>query len=71
MASSAQGKGSVKTREWAKHLRPFGKKVQQSLVREDGKKQALETEDYVDYTIYLGEWTEFEEEDCEEFGEDS
>lgn len=62
MASSAKGRGSVKTREWAKHLRPFGKKVQQNLVREDGKKQALETDDYVDHTIYLGDFEEEEDE---------
>ena len=42
MASASKGKGSVKTREWAKHLRPFGKRQQQKGVRADGKKQEKE-----------------------------
>ena len=39
MASSSKMRGAVKTVEWAKHLRPFGKKQQNRVVREDGKKQ--------------------------------
>jgi hypothetical protein len=39
MSSSSKGKGSVKTIEWAKHLRPYGKKRQNKLVRNDGKKR--------------------------------
>jgi hypothetical protein len=39
MASSAKSKGSVKTLEWAKHLRPYGKKRQNKAVRNDGKKR--------------------------------
>jgi hypothetical protein len=38
MASSGKGKGSVKTREWWKHLR-WVKRLQNRLVREDGKRQ--------------------------------
>jgi hypothetical protein len=36
MSSSSKGKGSVKTREWAK---PFGKKQAAKDVQKDGKKQ--------------------------------
>lgn len=39
MSSVSKGKGAVKTKQWAKHLRPFGKKEQNRLVRRDGKKQ--------------------------------
>lgn len=42
MASSSKGKGSVKTVEWWKHLRPFNKRRQNKKVREDGKKQIEE-----------------------------
>jgi hypothetical protein len=48
MSSSAKGKGSVKTREWAKHLRPLGKKLQNKLVRNDGKKRIREVWGLVD-----------------------
>ena len=44
MASSGKGKGSVKTVEWWKHLRPFGKKRQNKKVREDGKKKIRDSE---------------------------
>lgn len=39
MASKRDG---VKTREWAKHLRKWGKRQQQKLSRSHGKKQAHE-----------------------------
>ena len=39
MASSSKGKGSVKTRFWNKHHNKWEKRVQEKLVREDGKKQ--------------------------------
>ncbi len=38
MASSAQGKGGVKTVQWWKHLRDFWKRKQNRRVRADGKK---------------------------------
>lgn len=38
MASSAKGKGNVKSVEWWKHLRER-KRAQNRLVRQDGKKQ--------------------------------
>ena len=38
MASSAKGKGSVKTVEWWKHLRDQ-KRTQNKIVRNDGKDQ--------------------------------
>ena len=44
MSSSSKGKGSVKTIEWAKHLRPYGKKRQNKLVRNDGKKRIDDSE---------------------------
>ena len=48
MASSSKGKGSVKTREWAKHLRPYGKKCQNKVVRNDGKKKINEVLGLID-----------------------
>jgi|21_taG_2_1085346.scaffolds.fasta_scaffold02924_13 hypothetical protein len=39
MASASKRKGSVKTEEWCKHLRPEGKRRQNRIVRADGKKQ--------------------------------
>ncbi len=39
MASAGKGKGWVKTVEWCKHLRKFGKRRQNKRVRKDGKKQ--------------------------------
>ena len=42
MASSSKGRGSVKTLQWWKHLRPYGKKAQNKLVRNDGKKAIKE-----------------------------
>lgn len=44
MTSASKRKGSVKTVEWCKHLRPEGKKRQNRIVREDGKKQCNQTE---------------------------
>lgn len=44
MASSSKGKGSIKTCEWWKHLRPFNKRRQNKAVRRDGKKQTKEDE---------------------------
>lgn len=44
MTSASKRKGSVKTVEWCKHLRPEGKRRQNRIVREDGKKQCEETE---------------------------
>jgi hypothetical protein len=44
MASSSKGKGSVKTIGWAKHLRPIGKKFQNKVVRNDGKKRINDSE---------------------------
>ena len=54
MASTAKGKGAVKTKEWAKHLRPHGKRQAAKDVRKDGKKQikdakADEDEEKPDY----------------------
>lgn len=40
MASSAKGKGNVKTVEWWKHLRDR-KRAQNRLVRQDGKEQII------------------------------
>lgn len=37
MASASKGKGAVKTVQWWKHLREW-KKVQNKLVRRNGKK---------------------------------
>lgn len=48
MASSAKGKGSVKTVEWWKHLRPYGKKRQNKLVRNDSKKKINEVLGLID-----------------------
>ena len=45
MSSTSKGKGSVKTREWAKHLKPFGKKQAAKDVRKDGKKQIKDSEE--------------------------
>lgn len=39
MASASKSKGLVKTVEWWKHLRKFGKRRQNKRVRKDGKKQ--------------------------------
>ena len=39
MSSVSKGKGAVKTKEWAKHLRPFGKRQAAKSVRKDGIKQ--------------------------------
>jgi|TARA_B110000305_G_C19271812_1_gene554853 hypothetical protein len=39
MASASKGKGAVKTVEWWRHLRPFGKRRQNKKVRKDGKNQ--------------------------------
>lgn len=39
MSSASKGKGSVKPRERAKHLKPFGKQQAAKDVRKDGKKQ--------------------------------
>lgn len=39
MASSSKSKGSVKTMQWWKHLRPFWKRKQNKKVRQDGKAQ--------------------------------
>jgi|TARA_B110000211_G_C13668194_1_gene373318 hypothetical protein len=39
MASVSKGKGAVKTAEWWRHLRPFGKRRQNKKVRKDGKNQ--------------------------------
>ena len=48
MASSSKGKGSVKTVEWWKHLRPYGKKRQNKAVRNDGKKKINEVLGLID-----------------------
>jgi hypothetical protein len=45
MSSTSKGKGAVKTREWAKHLKPFGKKQAAKDVRNDGKKQIKDSEE--------------------------
>lgn len=39
MSSASKGKGAVKTVEWCKHLRPFGKRRQNKRVRKDGENQ--------------------------------
>lgn len=39
MSSSSKGKGAVKTKQWAKHLRPYWKRKQNKAVRNDGKQQ--------------------------------
>lgn len=39
MATSSKSKGSVAPIEWAKHLRPWGKRVQNGKIRRDGKEQ--------------------------------
>lgn len=39
MSSVSKGKGAVAPREWAKHLRPFGKRRAAKDVRKDGIKQ--------------------------------
>jgi hypothetical protein len=45
MATKSDGKGGVAPREWAKHLRPFGKQQHNKLVRADGKKKIKESLD--------------------------
>jgi len=42
MSSVSKGKGAVFTRDWAKHLRPYGKRQAAKDVRKDGKKQIKE-----------------------------
>lgn len=42
MSSVSKSKGAVSTREWAKHLRPFGKRRAAKDVRKDGIKQIKE-----------------------------
>jgi hypothetical protein len=41
MASACKGKGSVRTLERKKHLRPAGKRAQNKLVRQSGKTLAI------------------------------
>lgn len=45
MSSASKGKGSVKTIDWAKHLRPFGKRKQNKLVRRSAKNLLEEFEE--------------------------
>ena len=39
VSSASIRRGAVKTLEWWKHLRPFNKRRQNKLVRQDGNKQ--------------------------------
>lgn len=49
MASSAKGKGSVRTLQWWKHLRDW-KRPQNKLVRNDGKRQINEEKSFTTKT---------------------